>query len=305
MKKKLQRKRFSQIYLPEISWTLRLLLYAMTLVIAVLTILIVCFEVINVILASLIYVLAAGLLGLSSYYFYRDLNNGIHSKVKSRMEANPFTKRFVKDYHYRTVLFTYASLAVNLIFALGNGIFGIVNRSVWFGAMSAYYIVLSMMRFIVIRFEWRNATEPKSPKVRRKELSVYRNCGILLILLTIVLGASVIQMVYSDQGHNYPGTLIFAVAAYTFYKIILSVINVVKAGKLKSPLLMTIKNISYADAVVSMLSLQTAMFAAFGSEDELEHWKLNAVTGGIVCMLVLSMGIYMIYTAERQVEGLN
>lgn len=292
--------KLAEIKLPKIKWPMRLFIYAVTVMVSVLSILAVCLNIINTVLASIIYVVAAGMLGLSGGYLYQDIRYGVNIKIKAGIEGNSFTNRMAKDYRYRTVLFTYSSLSANLIFALSNGVFGIINHSIWFGSMSAYYIVLSIMRFIVIQYDRKISKIEKSQKMKRQELLVYQTCGFLFILLTIALGASVVQMVYFDQGHSYPGTLIFAVAAYTFYKVVVAIINVVKAGRLKSPLLMTIRDIGYADAMVSLLSLQTAMLVSFGSKDTLSPQKVNSLTGGVICMMILIMGIYMTFSARRQ-----
>lgn len=69
---------------------------------------------------------------------------------------------------------------------------------------------------------------------------------------------------------------------------------------MKTPLLVTIRSIGYADACVSILSLQTAMFAAFGDmEVKNSQALMNGITGVILCMLVLGMGIYGIHKADK------
>ena len=70
-----------------------------------------------------------------------------------------------------------------------------------------------------------------------------------------MLDGAVVLLVHNEGGKSYPGTLVLAVGAYTFYKIIMSVIHMVKAKRLKSPLLVAVRNIGYVDALVSMLSL--------------------------------------------------
>ena len=156
------------------------------------------------------------------------------------------------------------------------------------------------MRFILVQYDWKNSAIEKTTEIKQRELSVYQNCGILFLVLTAALLAAVVQMVYLDKSHSYPGTLIFAVAAYTFYKIIIAIVNRVKAGRLKSPLLLTIRDIGYADAVVSLLSLQTAMFVSFGSEEQVSRRIMNSMTGGAVCVMIFIMGIYMIFSAGKQ-----
>ena len=69
--------------------------------------------------------------------------------------------------------------------------------------------------------------------------------------------------------------------AYTFYKITMAVVNMVKVRKTKSPILITIRNIGAADALVSMLTLQAAMFASFQDKNSLNTNQINgAVTAG-------------------------
>lgn len=296
--------KLSKVNLPKIKWPLRLLIYTITMVFSLLSLIVVYFDSVTIVISSIIYAVAACGIGVSVCYLYQDLTNGINEKLKAGIEANPFTNRVSKDYQYRTVLFTYSTLIFNLIFAVSNGIFGVIYDSVWFGSLSAYYIVLSIMRFIVVQYDRKNSKIEKTQKIMQKELSVYQICGTLFLLLTVALGAAAVQMVYLDKSHSYPGTLIFAVAAYTFYKIIVAIINKVKAGKLKSPLLITIRDIGYADALVSMLSLQTAMFVSFGSEEQVNRKIMNSMTGIVVCMMIFMMGVYMIFSALKQKKKL-
>ncbi|MDF2514409.1 MAG: hypothetical protein K0S04_4275, partial [Herbinix sp.] len=123
--------RMQRINLPQLRWTLRLLLYAVTIIMAVITILMVYFETLDTVLTSLVYFLAAVIMALSLYYLYHDIYYVINEKLIIGLKHNPFTNRMVKDYRYRTVVFTYTSLSVNLIYALANGIYGYRNHSIW------------------------------------------------------------------------------------------------------------------------------------------------------------------------------
>ncbi len=60
-----------------------------------------------------------------------------------------------------------------------------------------------------------------------------------------------------------------------------------------------IRNIGFADALVSILSLQTAMFASFGGDNEFIR-PMNAATGTVVCLMILIMGIRMIRMAAKE-----
>lgn len=220
--------------------------------------------------------------------------------VKPYIANHRLLNRLVKDVKLRTVLTALPGMGVNLIFAIFNGIIGITAKSAWYGSLSAYYFILCMMRFLAASYAqkiyFKKALEEESAQ---REKKVYRNCGRLLIVTSIALGGAVIMLVHGEGGKTYPGLIIYAVAFYTFYKLILSVVNMVKANKAKSYLLMTLRNIGYADALVSMLSLQTALLAEFGGQTEFPVSIVNGLTGTAVCVMILLIGSYMTWKDEK------
>ncbi len=127
---------------------------------------------------------------------------------------------------------------------------------------------------------------------------VYKNCGVMLSVSSIALGCAVIVLVLGEGGKSYPGLMIYAVATYTFYKLVMAITNMIKARKENSILLITLRNISYADVLVSILSLQTALFAAFGQDSEAIIPVLNALTGAGVCLMIAVLGIYMVHKSK-------
>lgn len=198
------------------------------------------------------------------------------------------------DYRFRTIVLTCPALALNLIYAFLNGFYGVRFHSVWFGSLSVYYMVLGIMRFLIINYERMIRNENCSERKRQKENSVYRICGLLLMLVTAALTVVVFLLGYSSIEKSYPGFMIYAVATYSFYKITMSVINLVKVRKLNSPLLSSIRNIGYADALVSILSLQVAMFTSFGNVSEMQVKIFHLLTGTCVCLMILLMAVFMI-----------
>jgi hypothetical protein len=58
-------------------------------------------------------------------------------------------------------------------------------------------------------------------------------------------------------------------AAYFFYAVIIAATNVVKFRRHGSPILSAAKAINLVAAMVSILSLETAMLAQFGSDNDM------------------------------------
>ena len=68
------------------------------------------------------------------------------------MTLLPAIRRAFQDRERRTIVTASASFGLNLLYALYNGALGLMNRSIWFAAMCAYYIILAAMRFSAICF---------------------------------------------------------------------------------------------------------------------------------------------------------
>ena len=91
--------------------------------------------------------------------------------------------------------------------------------------------------------------------------------------------------------------------SYRLCGMILMVMNVVKYRKYRSPVMSAAKVVSLAAALVSMLSLETAMLTQFGSTDsEMSRRIMTACTGAGVCTIILAMAVYMIYHATWELK---
>lgn len=283
-----------KIRIPVLRLPYRILLYLLTIVFAALSLVNVIMETFHFMIGITFYVCAAITLSASCYYMAINIRYSVKEKIIPVIEANPFTNRVTKDYRYRTVIFAVQGLVLNILFAIFNSVIGIVSRSPWVGTLAAYYIVLSTMRISALKHYRKVSKMGMTKELMLDEISVYKRCGVLFIIMTIILGGAVVLMVVSEEGKNYPGFTIYAVAAYVFYKIIISIVNVVKSRKMKAPLLMAIRDIGHVDAYVSILTLQTGMFASFGKENTLMIRAMNGLTGIVVCCIIMIMGIYVI-----------
>ena len=74
-----------------------------------------------------------------------------------------------------------------------------------------------------------------------------------------------------------------------------SIKNLIQAKRYQNPVISILRDIGYADALVSLLTLQTALFTAFGQDNAALIPVMNGITGSVICMAVLVLGIYMIY----------
>ena len=236
------------------------------------------------------YALAALIIGLPK--FTTDIQTFINenktiAKIKTFVNENKYTSLYFTNISLRVKASLYAALSINLIYAVFKMATGIHYASFWFGAEAVFYLVIGMTRFLLLR------NMRKAIGGLRQEYQVYRFCGFLLFALNASLTGIVYQMIHQGQGNEYPGLLIYIVATFAFIFLTNAVVNVVKYRKHNSPILSAVKAITLVQALVAIYSLQIAMFASFGED---EHFALimNSVFGGLLCVAIFGMAVYMV-----------
>ena len=282
------------------KFMIHLLVYISTASSAVLSIIQAGKQILPWIAGIVVYVLAAVLLTLSCVFFYHDLRENVIKKILEVIKKNPLGERFLADYTFRTILTTLPAFLINVAYTVYNGVIGIMNQSVWFITMAVYYSLLGIMRYRAVSTGRKISRLDDREQIRKKELSVIKTDGILLLVLNLALSGVVLLTIAQDTAKRYSEIMVISIAAYTFYKITMAVVNMVKVRKTKSPILITIRNIGAADALVSMLTLQAAMFASFQDKNSLNTNQMNAITGLSVCILISILGISMIWYAWKK-----
>ncbi len=249
----------------------------------------------------IVYVLAAGLLASACICLYQDLRKGIIQRIVLSIKKTSFGARFLEDYTYRTILTTMPSFAINVAYTVYNGVIGIMNQSAWFITMAVYYSLLGIMRYYAVNTERKTSRMEDRELIRKKQISVIRTDGSLLLLLNLALSGVVLLTIAKGTTKTHSEIIVISIAAYTFYKITMAVINMVKVRKMQSPILITLRNIGVADALVSLLTLQATMLASFRETSSLDPNRMNGITGLAVCILIAALGVSMIcYTRKKK-----
>lgn len=228
----------------------------------------------------------------------RLIRHGIenHPIVRKALKI-PLLEKYFKEVEFRTETSLYQGLLINLLYValkLGSGIY---YRSIWFGSLAVYYLLLAVMRFSLLHHV-RNRKDDVVSEWKR-----YRFCGIVLLFMNQALAAIVVIVIKQNKGFEYAGFLIYAMALYAFYAVITSVINVVKFRKYGSPVMSAAKVINLTAALVSMLSLETAMLAQFGEDDVMFRQIMTSASGAGVCVIVLGMAVFMIAKSTKVLKN--
>lgn len=225
-------------------------------------------------------------------------NSSLLYKLGDTLSIKSIGKRFISDPLYRSEMLIYQGFSVNVIYALIKFVAGVILASVWYIALSMYYICLSIIRSLLISYLRSGA----STQSCRTAWGRYRNCGIMLLILNQILTVLVIYIVNQEDGFIFPGVLIYAMAGYAFYALTVAIIGMVRFRRYNNPIISADKAINLCTALVTMLAMETAMITAFGERGgKFAHDMLQG-SGGTVCVVVLCIAVYMIVKGTSQLK---
>lgn len=252
----------------------------------------------NTPVAYVVYVLSFYTLCVLCVYFsmmfpktFRDLRQKVYD--------HPLGNRYMTDTAFKVRISLFTSLGINLAYSalkLGTGIY---YRSLWIGAIAVYYILLSVIRFILLYH-----MERKKDAGLISEYRSYRIAAVLMMCINLTLSGIVINMIVGDTTPAISDILVITSAAYTFYILTVAIIDLFKYRKYKSPVMSAAKAIRFTQALVSMLSLEASMLVQFGNDDSYRKLML-ALTGAGVCVIVVAMSVYMIVHAGKEIKRLT
>ena len=222
---------------------------------------------------------------------------------KAFKDENKYARKWQDDTRLRVNVSLYGSFFWNIAYALFQLWLGFYHHTFWFYSLGAYYICLAVMRFFLLLH-----TRKYAPGERmRDELTKYRSCGIVFLLMNLALALIVFFMVYWNRTFEHHEITTIAMAAYTFTTMTTAIINFFKYRKYKSPVFSAAKAISLAAALVSMLTLESTMLTTFsdGTMTAVEQkWMLGA-TGGAISVLIIATAIYMIVVGTKKLKLLE
>ena len=248
--------------------------------------------------AYFVYVLSFYTLTVDCDFFSQTLP-GCYWQAKQKVYGTSLGNRYMTDVSFKVRVSLYNSLAINLLYSAFKLIAGIYFSSVWWGAVAFYYMVLALIRFLLLRYMNSKRDIHLLSEYRR-----YRLCGILMVLLNLALSGIVFQMVWQNRAYTYPEIILITIATYTFYMVTVSIIDLVKYRKFKSPVMSASKAIRFAAALVSVLNLETAMLAQY-SDDAAFRRLMTALTGAGVCLVVLAISVIMVVRANKEIRAIQ
>ncbi len=209
-----------------------------------------------------------------------------------------------KDYIIRTLIYAIFGAFITICFAVFNGAYGIIYKSIWYGIFAIYYIILSTQKVLLLIF-YRHIYKKYNKDtiiLERKKLIIYLLNGILFIPLTITLSI-IISIFFTKYNPSTTSTILaIAIATYTFYKITLAIFNIRKANIIKDNILQTLRNINLVEAIISIVLLTNTLITTFGTLKG-DMRIITIILGFIACISIFTLSIYMITKASKKLKN--
>ena len=222
-----------------------------------------------------------------------------YSAIKQKIYDNPLGNRYMTDGVFRTDISLSVSLVISMLYVGINLWSWYALKSYWFMVLAVYYVIMAVMRYLLVRYV-------RIRKIGTDILSEWKRskvCAYILLLINLSLSGAVLMILYQHKGYDYPGMLIYVMALYTFYALTMSIVDIVKYRKMGSPIMSTAKIVSLSAALVSMLNLETAMFAQFGGDISPENQQIFIIlTGAGISITVVTLSVILIVRATKEIR---
>ena len=251
--------------------------------------------------AYIVYVLAFYTLSVVTIFCVMVLPKQ-YSTIKQKIYDNPFGNRYMTDRAFRTGFSLSVSFVISMLYVGINLWSWYLLKSYWFMVLAVYYVIMAVMRFLLVRYV-------RIQKIGTNILGEWKRsriCAYILLLINLSLSGAVLMILYQHRGYDYPGMMIYVMALYTFYALTMSIVDIVKYRKMGSPVMSTAKIVSLSAALVSLLNLETAMFAQFGRDMTPDNQQIFVIlTGAGVSITVVMLSVILIVNANKEIRRIK
>lgn len=249
-------------------------------------------------ICGLLFVYTVYMLGYAIVELYRHLRRTAKRKKKRIFtEPHHVHEHQHRISEFRSILFASISLFFNIGYTLFCCIMAIQLKSSWHGSLAIYYILLTLTRggMLIQTSKDEERFEHDKIALHNAKLGTYSYSGTMMIALSLAFSVSVVQVVVGGAGFRAPVWSIYVFAAFAVCRLFVAIVNFIKSSRHDDLAARSAKYINLTTALVSLLSLQTAVLTLFPSV--LKQALINGITGGLVFLLELLLGIYMVVFA--------
>lgn len=212
-----------------------------------------------------------------------------------KLHSSSLSRNLLQDENRMFLLDLFREEIVNLLYGLFKVVSGFLLCSFWSLADGLYNLVQGLIQLLQLILHRKHLPI-------KQQWKSYRFCGWMILVVHLTMIGVMFQMIFRGEAEEYPGYMIFATAAFTFYKLITAIVDVARDRKHRSPVDASVRMLELTQGLFSIFSLQVALLHAF-ADSGINQALMNSLTACAVSLLVLFTGVYMIRRANRDMEG--
>lgn len=192
-------------------------------------------------------------------------------------------------------------LAMNLVYAVFHLVMGTVSESPWTGSQGAYQLVMALIHGVLLIYENRRHRAEGDALKLRVCWDGFRVSGIWMLILHLTMTGLIFQTVWRGETKNSHEIMVIGVAAYTFYKLTMALIRVIRCRKNPNPLWGAARNIDLSESIMNLFTLQASLLSVYATEQQGNfRFLMNTLFGGAVCIMTVGGAVGMIVHGSKK-----
>lgn len=198
----------------------------------------------------------------------------------------------------------YRKVLIDLVYGIVQIVQGVLQGSAWVGGYGIYHLGHAAARSILAWYERRLSRQSDDALRQKLAWRCYMVCGFALFGVNLTMTGLAFQMIWLGRSPKYSEIMVIAVAAFTFYKLIMAIIRVAACRRSNSPITGAVRNMALTEALMTLFSLQTALLTTFGQDYE-QQFLMNSLTGFAVCLSTMLGGLGMILHGRKRMREIT
>lgn len=182
------------------------------------------------------------------------------------------------------------SSLTGIAFTLYNGFLGVYHSSIWNGTICVYYALLAVIRTVIVNAQRKKIFRGSLAKEDYQK-QIYRATHFIIFVMNISLIVPITLMIRGDKSYTLGIIPAIAMATYTFYRIISSIIHYSKSKKAGNILVREIRTVNLIDSMAAVLTLQNALILANTGEIAGSMQILSIISSTAVWCIMLALSI--------------
>lgn len=210
-------------------------------------------------------------------------------RIKDIKNASKMIRQNQSKADSRSIHIMGATGSFSIILGVGKIISGILSLSV-FACMNGFYTLgMALARYVALAGFLQ--TEEK-----KKSWFYYKLSGGIMIVASLLYIAYSLWTIWHPKTVYYGEVIAITIAAITFTEVGLNLYGVLKNRKAVTPIIHSLKTISLATSLISMVLTQSAILAF---ADDVQNPSVNGLLGSIMGGVAALLGVYLIWRINR------